>query len=465
MSAAHHVDPAADELPESVELNAWTGTHGADGALHDQADRWGSRRNVLDPQKVLLQQPPKPEDWSDEDVGYGVVVPDSDAPAAEKAAGADLEQPVRDLLASRPGSVLLRTRDDPRFLTRYFPDGTSQPPKVGVTPFGVGKGQLPRYLAFIGGPEAIPWEHQYIANLRHVVGRIPLSGEALGNYVVALIDGWSGDDVDVRGPVVWQVVHGASDITRLMATTFATPLAEELDSPLLPNLQVLSGGSARAADLLRAVGTGRPALIVTSSHGKTGPLDDPNLMASSLGIPVDVEHSVVDLDAFVAAVPAGAIWYTQACCSAGGGGGSRYDGLLREGSNAERIVSAVGRIPATIAPAALALLSRPNPVRAVIGQIEPTFSWTLKVAETGQGLGGHLVSALAGEAHSGRPIGLGFEQYYGGIGQIYTEYADAVAANNPALRNRLTRLRLTAIDRQSLVLLGDPTVALTNVYV
>lgn len=457
-------DASTDLLPAELRLNAWTGDADGHGALATHANRWGSKQGLPEPQQVLLEEPPDPTNWADPKVGYGIVVPDSHALAKDKAIGADLPEPIRDLLGARPSSVLLRARDDQRFLTRYFPDGTSQAPKVGLSPFGTAKGHLPRYLAIVGGPDEISWQHQFVANVRHVVGRIPLSGEALGNYVAALIDGWAGDDLDVRGPVVWEVNHGGNDITSLMASTFATPLCEELKDPRLPSLRVIGGPDATATALTDAIVAARPALIVTSSHGRTGPLNHASEMAGSLGLPVDVGSETVTLDSLSGAIPKGAIWYAQACCSAGGGGGTKYDGLLTVGSDAERIVSKVGQLPLTVSPAALTLLSRPDPVRAVIGHVEPTFDWTLSVPETGQGLGAELVNALAGKAHAGWPIGLGFDAYYHGVGQLHAEYAQAAAANDPALRNRMTRLRLCAIDRQSLVLLGDPTVALPNVF-
>jgi len=56
-----------------------------------------------------------------------------------------------------------------------------------------------------------------------------------------------------------------------------------------------------------------------------------------------------------------------------------------------------------------------------------------------------------------------FREYRAGVGQLHSQYADLLDdlnAGHTEVRNTLTRVRLAAIDRQSLVLLGDPTVTL-----
>lgn len=456
-------------LPAAVALNAWTGAEAAGGGLHGEAAKWGARPGLPHRQDALpFGAPVDPADWSHPDVGYGVVLPDTDdlgLSAADKAAGLDAAEPVRELLAARPGTPVVRWRSDldARFLRRYFPDGSSQDPTIGLTKFGVGKGRLPRYLVIVGGPDVVPWSVQYALSTRHSVGRLPLSGDELGNYVDALISGWATSDVDVTAPVLWDVDHGAGDITTLMGLTIATPLAQALTDPRLPGFARVSGPAASGAALLAAVKAARPALVVTSSHGRTGPLDDAAAMRATLGLPVDAAHADVALTDLDDAVPSGAVWYSQACCSAGSDATSHYTGLLAEGTTAHSVVNAVAALGATVAPAAARLLGRAGPVRAVLGHVEPTFDWTLRVAETGQALGHEIVTALSSNLHHGQPVGLAFAAYREGIGELHTQWAgvrDKLNAGDTSVRDTLTRLRLTAIDRQSLVLLGDPTVTL-----
>jgi hypothetical protein len=151
-------------------------------------------------------------------------------------------------------------------------------------------------------------------------------------------------------------------------------------------------------------------------------------------------------------------------------GGRRRDGhcddLLAPGTVALAAVNAVVALGATVAPAAPRLLGRVKPLRAVLGHVEPTFDRTLRVGETGQGLGGHLVSALSTNLFVDRqPLGYAFADYRAGVGELQTQWAEQyerLADGQTQVRETLTRLRLTAIDRQSLVLLGDPTVTLPS---
>ena len=82
------------------------------------------------------------------------------------------------------------------------------------------------------------------------------------------------------------------------------------------------------------------------------------------------------------------------------------------------------------------------------------------------GLGGDLVAALSTNLYAGQPIGHAFSDYRAGVGELHTQWTTAYdqrAAGDATVRPRLTRLRLTAFDRQSLVLLGDPTVTLPSI--
>jgi hypothetical protein len=292
------------------------------------------------------------------------------------------------------------------------------------------------------------------------VGRLPLSGDALGNYVTAMLSGWAGTDVDVRAPLMW-TVDLPGDITAEMRAVIANPLEARLTDPKLPRFRHLTDEHATGAELQQALSAARPALVITSSHGLTEGTGAQ--LAGTLGLPVDALHVPVGLDALDAAMPPGAVWHAQACCSAGSEGPSKYAGLLAPGTSALDVVTAVAALGSTVAPAVTRLLGIERPVRAVVAHVEPTFDWTLRVAETGQGLGADLVGALSTNLYAGQPIGHAFSDYRAGVGELHTQWAtsyDQRAAGDVTLRERLTRLRLTAFDRQSLVLLGDPTVTL-----
>lgn len=129
---------------------------------------------------------------------------------------------------------------------------------------------------------------------------------------------------------------------------------------------------------------------------------------------------------------------------------------------ARLIVDTVAGLPSSVAPAPLALLTRNSPVRAVFGHVEPTFDWTLRDPETKQRFGHDIIAALTSRLHLGQPLGLILENYYSGVGSLVSAWAtrsdEFQDSPDQSILEEMTRLRLTAWDRQSLVLLGDPTV-------
>jgi len=450
------------ELPDRVRIDAWTGTEAAGGPLDPRAQLWGSLGGLPPSQRPLdLGLPPDPTRWMDADVGYGVLLRETDSSAVDKANGRDAPEPVRDILAARPDTVMLRWAPDLRdgFIRRFFPDGTTQPPAL-LSQYGTGRGRLPRYIVIVGSPDEVPWSVQYALGTRRAVGRLPFTDDRLGNYVAAMLAGWKDADVDVRAPLMW-TVNIAGDITAEMKVVIADPLLRKLTDPQLPRLQHLEGDQATVAALLATLTAAKPALVVSSSHGLTEGKGD--VLAATLGLPVDAARAVAGAAELDAALPPGAIWHAQACCSAGCEGPSKYVGLLADGTTALGVCTSVAELGSRVAPAALRALGRPRPVRAVIGHVEPTFDWTLRVPETRQGLGGEIVEALSTNLFAGQPVGHAFTEYRAGVGELHTEWVAAAqqrATGDESQRPRLTRLRLSALDRQSLVLLGDPTVTL-----
>ena len=280
-----------------------------------------------------------------------------------------------------------------------------------------------------------------------------------------MLSGWADAYIYVQTALMWTVDHGGSDITTEMRAVIANPLAAALTPPPLARLDHLTDSRATGADLLKELTAARPGLLVTSSHGRTGILlPNAAAMRATLGLPVDVHHTTVPLADLDAGIPYGAVWYAHACCSAGGDDQSHYAGLLQEGTTAFGTVSAVTALGRSVAPAPLRLLGRKHPIRAVYGHVEPTFNWTLRVLETGQGLGHHIVAALSSNLYHQQPVGLTFADYRAGasadLNNQWAELQGDLTNGDTSVRETLTRLRLTALDRQSLVLLGDPTVTI-----
>lgn len=455
----------AATLPQSVQLDAWPGEP-AVGALAEGAVGWGARGGLPPSQLPLaFTEPPDLTAWAHDDVGYGVLLADSPDKkwTKEKAAGTHAPDAVKRLLTVRPKTQLLYWNDDLQnaSLRRYYADGTSSDLLIGLSTFGTAKNRLPMYVLIVGGPERIPWSVQYSLSIRHAVGRLPFDDGDLEAYVHAMLDGdhgWAETPTDVTSPVVWTVDRGPTDITRLMRTVLSVPLVDAF-AGTLAGLRSFDDADATGAALIEALAA-RPGLVVTSSHGAASM--DPQLMGATLGLPVDVTDTAVPLPALTEAMPAGSVWFCQACCSAGSAADSSYSQLLEPGSTARLVVDAVAALGSTVAPAPLALLKRPHPVRAVFGHVEPTFDWTLKDGATHQRLANDLVTGLSTNLHHGQPLGLVLASYRNGIGVLTTRWLETYTKFNqdhdPALLSAMTRLRLTAWDRQSLVLLGDPTV-------
>jgi hypothetical protein len=312
---------------------------------------------------------------------------------------------------------------------------------------------------------------QYTLNPVRYVGRLDLTGEALANYVGALLAGWPESECRYDAPVVWAVDHGGGDITTLMREVIAQELytALETDNQItaptyVDGSQTLANGPA----LLDALAANQPSLVITSSHGMTGPLEDPAQMSQSLGLLVDQDFDTVAAEQVVQAwQPDGAVWFAQACCSAGADSPSSYQGLFQAGELLDKVLTGIAGVGATTAPLPRALLGAAKPLRAFIGHVEPTFAWTLSFPRSRQPLTADLKKALYDRLCLGKPVGLAMNDYYKAIGTLLLELDDKAkafeSAAGPAARQALDMAvycKVTAYDRANTVILGDPTVAI-----
>jgi hypothetical protein len=458
--------------PEQVSFNAWTGTAAASGQLGGESRRWALDERVAAVPAVLAPRPlPELRDWRNPEVGWGLILPEAadDLAAAERAAGADAPEPIRGLLAARGGPVLRYLRVNGRHvLRRHYPDRGPQDLDLGASPSGTGVGQLPRYLLIYASPAQVPWVFQYLLNSGPcMVGRLDLGGDALANYVDHLLHEWDGAAARVERPVVWATDWGQGDITRTMRRLIAEPVAGALraDTQIGEQARYLDGATmdASCAALVEALGERRPGLVVTTSHGMTGPLDDLEALGRNLGRPVDNQRQLLDPDAVSAAwAPDGAIWYAHACCSAGSDDPSQLATILEPGSSARVILEGVAKLGATVAPLPRALLGADKPLRAFIGHVEPTFDWTIQQPLTRQSLAASIRQALYDHLYQPEPVGLALRDWYAGIGTYLAAWRDAVKAYDQGQDTQEQALasQLSAVDRQSMVILGDPTAAL-----
>lgn len=456
--------PKDIEWPDKLRVNAWTGSEGPSAKLAASAGEWCEKpvTSYAMPAHTVMRFadfPPDLRQWADEKVGWGLVLPENEAVSKkDRASGKDAPEPIKKLLEARPGSPVFRYRSDvdQGYLRCYYRDGNERDVRIGGGERGTAPKCLPYYILICGSPQQIPWNLQYVLNSCCFVGRLDLDEYGLACYVDALINNWDGSICKANYPVVWAVDHGKQDITWLMRRTIADPIADKMagDSMIGNRLSRLAGKNATVGKLTEALAENHPALIVTTSHGMTGPLDNQSLMAQQLGGLVDDNYAVLQPGELLKEwQPDGAIWYSHACCSAGSGGRNSYKGLLTEGSSVDKTLDAVGALEALVAPLPNQLLGADKPLRAFIGQVEPTFDWTLR-AETGQVLTATIQQALWHRMFSRapEPVGMAFERYYQEVGMLSHQL---LSAGLPPKRE--VRTRLSALDRQSTVILGDPT--------
>ncbi len=464
-------DPGQDQTwPTQLSINAWTGQAIPVGNVAAGALAWALGRPPPQVEKVLLPTVAEPANWRDERVGWGLVLPERPGLSeAELASGSDAPEPIRALLEDRPNSPIFRYRPDSPHRLIFLRDYKHKK-DVAITPAverGTKPGALPHYLLIYAKPEDIPWEFQYILNAIGAVGRLDLAGEPLTHYVQALLAGWSTAQANLDHAVVWAVDHGPQDITRKLKTGIAATVYQALaaDTYFQGKVEFIDGEQtpADSARLISALAQHRPALVVTTSHGQTGPLNNLSAMRLHLGLPVDHNYQPLNPEQLLAAwQPDGAIWYAHACCSAGSSALTIFDGLVEPGSAVDQVIKGITQLGPLTAPLPRALLGAPKPLRAFIGHVEPTFDWTIRQSRTGQYLTHNIKRALYDNLYTRRPVGLAFRDYYEPLAALYTEYDQALQAFNRGQDTEYTMLytRLAARDLQSMVILGDPTAVL-----
>ena len=465
-------------LPDLMRINAWTGAESPSAKPGKPSLAWGLKRRVEGPSadegKLGLGPSPLVSEskWRDKSIGWGLVLPENTTLGKEeRTAAVDAPAPIRELVAARNDAPVFRYLTDHQsgFLRRYYADGTYQDPSLVGSQSGVEKGQLPRYLLIYASPEQIPWRFQYVANSSLYVGRLWLEGDALTNYVQALLKEWSDASSNPKAPVVWSVSLGEPDITWLMDAVISRKLCGAYTQGKLTDGASLFNDDANAASLASALATHTPSLVATTSHGMTGPLDAPGKMRDDLGMLVDVDHALVRPEALLGQwMPNGAIWYAHACCSAGSDAKSRYADLFDPASSVATVLSGVARACGErVAPLPTALLGAKQPLRAFVGHVEPTFDWTLRNPETGQPLAHAIVEALYNRLYQQgaqrMTLGHALAKVYAEAGAFLAQYEaalEAVNRNEASARERALYRQLVAMDRQQLVILGDPTVML-----
>jgi hypothetical protein len=462
------------KLPTQLATNAWAGgTRGISGPVGPDAVGWAKGSSIPTAPKWFLAGPPAdPRNWGDKRVGWGLILPENEnISEADRATGADAPPELRELLDKRGNAPVLRFQPKLRtHLVRYYVDREREELDIAGTGFGTEPGRMPRYLLIYGSPSSIPWDLQFTLNARFAVGRLDLAGPPLENYVRALLSGWSGSSSKALQPVVWATELNARDVSAIMKAKIANPLYKALakDPDIGANATLVdsANGGATAETLTTALTARVPGLIVTTSHGKAGNAGQNVTTRSDLGLLVGEDESLVSAGGLESAgwQPDGAIWYSHACCSAGSSSVSVYDGLFAAGTQNDTLVTEVAALGDSIAPLPQALLGHERPLRAFVGHVEPTFSWTIQNPINGLSLASGIRAALYDCLYQANPvpIGLALWSYYASIGEYASELIALPGwiAAGTATEAQLLAVQLGARDRMSTVILGDPTVSL-----
>lgn len=463
------------DWPGSLSINAWNGNDRPVSGPVNDARLWGLRSELpQSPKYLYAHETTDMSDWRDERVGWGLVLPDTEAlTPADKARAVDAPGPIQELLAERGNAPVLRyVKASPnRFgtLLRYLRDGQVFQPDIAGSEFGVAADRIPHYLLICGSPDEIPWDLQYALNARFAVGRLDLDESGLASYVAALRNDWNGSSSKQASAMVWATDHGGSDMSRTMRLYVAKPLWELIsaDRDVGPNSVLIDkdNGGATSGALLETLPTRKPGLVATTSHGVTFPLEDTQAMAANLGLLVDDDGAFASPEKILAAwEPDGAIWYAHACCSAGSRSGTIYDDLVVADSPIGRVLRGVAELGSLTAPLPKALLGAKKPLRAFVGHVEPTFDWTIRQPETRQALTGGIKAALWDSLFRKEscPVGRAFHSFYEPIGILAAQQVSLKEqyARTAKVSSQLLAAQLSARDRMSTVILGDPTVRL-----
>jgi hypothetical protein len=454
-----------ENWPTTVQINAWLGDHPATSDLAGSAKKLASdtKRRPRGSAGTLGPEDVSPSDWRHQQIGWGLILRD----------GAAIPEPLQELLKSRPGSPVLRYV--PGIMTHLLNQAADVDIPIVNGPTGVEEpSSLPYYLLIYGSPADVPWELQQQLNKKFYVGRLDLEGQALENYVTALIKEWSDSTADIQRALAWSTVQDSDGITTLMRTAIGAQVVlewqKDKNQTFHDQIVFLDGAKAPAsgAGLIDTLQSRRPALIVTTSHGKTWPLSKPQEMREQLGLLVDQAGKEIEPSALLAGwQPDGAVWYAHACCSAGCSEQTQFDeqfsALIPPGSDVDQILKGVAGLGSLTAPLPKALLGAKKPLRAFIGHVEPTFDLSLRDVGTGQHLTGLLRTALYREIYTRKPVGLAFSHWLSSGGVFSEPYTKALAdfnKNLPDARKVLLAYQLLSRDRANTVILGDPTATL-----
>jgi hypothetical protein len=202
------------------------------------------------------------------------------------------------------------------------------------------------------------------------------SHAALERYVMALLGEWDRPSPAHAQAVVWATDHTPTDISRLVRLVVAVPVVAAYQADADITVQSRGVGDATATQVAGALAAQPPDVIVTTTHGFTGPVDAPDRERSAGSWTSTSSPPTVQTARRVAAGRRHLVCH--ACCGAGSDSPSTFTGLFERDSSLDRMLTEVAGLGRLVAPLPTAPLSAPRPLRAFVGHVEPTYDWTIR---------------------------------------------------------------------------------------
>jgi hypothetical protein len=351
--------------------------------------------------------------------------------------------------------------------------------KYGAHSADVVPTRVPYYVLLVGGPEAIPFDFQYLLDIDYAVGRLAFDHpEDYGRYAQAVVAYESTPAANAKEVVYWGTRHDGDAATQLSADDLVRPLYEGLPAAdgndPLPAMagkfkfraRCLRGEAATKANLLEVLHSRKqapPSLLFTASHGMGGwPKGDARQRPGQGALlcqdwpgfgRIKPDHYLTAGDIEADARMQGLVAFVFACY---GAGTPRYDPYLRD--------PAGGPVEVAEAPFVSALAQRllAGGALAVIGHIERAWGYSIQPPGVGPQL--QPFRNLIGRVLAGDPVGhstMDFSQRYA---TCSTELLSQLDPSLPEARRPTDgELAWTWVERndaQNYLVLGDPAVRL-----
>jgi hypothetical protein len=369
----------------------------------------------------------------------------------------------------------------------------------GVSTGRVAPTKVPYYVLLVGGPDAVPFEFQYLLDVEYAVGRLTFDAPQQYRQYAESVIAYETAAAAPHGKevVYWGTRHPGDFPTRLSADSLITPLAEGVPTdpdegePVAPmcgfrsRLLRAAGGNGFApadkAGLLEALHAPRtgpgPAVLFTASHGLGWPCKDERQATaqgallcqnwSGLGS-VLPEHYLAAADVAGDARVHGLVAFLYACF---GAGTPRLNGFLfgpdqPPPDSDERLLaerSFMSALPQR-------LLSHPQGgALAVIGHVERAWAHSIQplddqfrpLPRVGPLL--TMFRNCVGRILRGDPVGHAtkdISEKYANLSADLLSLIGPDSSGTPATDAKLVNTWIERNDAQNYVLLGDPAVRL-----